>query len=503
MYGILSIKELTRKVKNSLEASLPYVWVRGQVSNLSRPSSGHLYFTLKDDEAALAAVWFRNSQHNAGRFDPLTGEVYEEAPQAGPADVIVNGQEVICAGRLTVYPARGVYQLVVELAQKSGLGRLHEEYERLKAELQAAGYFAAERKRPLPDNPRRVALLTSPGGAALHDFLRVAENRGLGSRIVFYPLPIQGAEAPPALVKALRQANESDAQVIVIIRGGGSLEDLWAFNSKELASAIFESRLPVLAGIGHEVDFTLSDMTADVRAATPSHAAQLLWPERREFAQKIDELELAMRRNQERVLQVHSQRLRLQENALRLASPARALQGWERRLAEAEKGLGRAWRQGLENREKRLLLLASSLRLSSPLKTLLGWSEKLGSAEQRLRAARLNVLSVKSRNLQNAVRALEFWPQKAQAQLETRAIRLAGLEGALGAALSSAMDARENRLERAWLRLAGLNPMQPLERGYALARLADGSFLRSASGAHRGEDIDLLLSDGVLPVVVK
>ena len=290
--GILTVRALTEQLRRSLEGRFPFVWVRGEVSNLSRPGSGHIYFSLKDQDAQLQCVWFRGQQRQAeqGRaFDPLTGEVFD-TPRPSPLELLRNGLDLLCAGRVSVYAPRGQYQLLVELVQPTGQGLLAQAFEERKRKLAEAGYFSQERKRPLPWNPQRVALITSPSGAAIHDFLELARNRGCGAEIRLFPASVQGEEAAPEIIRALDEINARGwAQVIVLIRGGGSLEDLWAFNEEAVAEAVFCSRLPVLAGIGHEVDVTLADLTADLRAATPSHAAQLLWPLRAELRQRLDE----------------------------------------------------------------------------------------------------------------------------------------------------------------------------------------------------------------------
>ena len=297
MSHIYSVRDLTERLRATLEGAFPYVWVGGEVTNLARPSSGHVYFSLKDGEAQLQCVWFRGQQKAGEAFDPLTGEVFADGPKPSLARTLRDGQKIICAGRLTVYAARGHYQLLVDLAQESGMGQLHQEFERLKRALFERGWFNQDRKRPLPVNPARVAVITAPTGAAIHDFLRVAAERGTGASVRLYPALVQGAEAPGAIVAALHRALRDDwADVLVLIRGGGSLEDLWAFNDERVVEAVVQAGLPVLTGIGHEVDTSLADLAADVRAATPSHAAQLLWRERAAHMQALDELELRLQR---------------------------------------------------------------------------------------------------------------------------------------------------------------------------------------------------------------
>ena len=432
--AIFTVGQLTRAVKGQLEGNFPFVWVRGQVSNCSRPSSGHLYFSLKDDEAILNAVWFKGNQKSAEAFDPLTGEVFEDGPKPSLAMSLGNGQEIICAGKLTVYPPRGAYQLVVELAQDAGLGRLQMEFERIKAELFAKGYFDAARKRPLPSNPHNVAVITAASGAAIRDFLRIGESRGLGGKIRIYPALVQGSEAPGQIARAFARIEEDAwAEVVVLIRGGGSLEDLWAFNTETVADAIFASSVPVLAGIGHEVDVSIADLVADMRAATPSHAAQILWTERRELIQRVDELELSLQSALEWIL---------------------------------------------SSREEKVTALAKALQWLSPAKTLSRWEERLGNCRERMERA-----------LSSA--------------LERRGTRLEALSSRLPAAFAAQQNFQEHALERLILRLEGLDPMGPLERGYALARMKKGSFARSVTDVAPGDTLELILRDGSVSVRVE
>ncbi|MDR1124902.1 MAG: exodeoxyribonuclease VII large subunit [Deltaproteobacteria bacterium] len=367
MGHIYQVRELTRAVKSLLEGQFPFVWVQGEISALSRPSSGHIYFSLKDEEASLAAVWFRGNQQAEEAFDPLTGEVYAGGPRPGLAARLENGLEVICAGRLTVYPPRGGYQIVAELVQEAGKGRQQIEFELLKAELAAKGYFDPQRKKALPLRPRRVAVITSPSGAAVHDFLRIAGPRGLASEIRVYPSLVQGDAAPAGLAAALgRACAEGWAEVLVLIRGGGSLEDLWAFNSRKVAEAIFASPLPVLSGVGHEVDVTLADLVADLRAATPSHAAQLLWPERRELAQRVDELEMRLQAAVQAQLGRFEKKLAAREQILRLLSPLNRLEKAALALESLTRRLTAAVPASLDKKERGFRGCLASLERAMP-----------------------------------------------------------------------------------------------------------------------------------------
>lgn len=360
MPHVFTVRELTSAVGEVLGGQFPFVWVRGQVGNLSRPPSGHVYFTLRDADAVLSVVWFRQRRREgAGRgVDPLTGEVYADDEPF----VLAEGMEVLAAGRIGVYAPRGVYQLVAELVQEYGVGDLHLRFEALKRKLSGLGYFDLSRKRPLPAHPERVAIVTAPGGAAIRDFLRIASERGRGAQIRIYPTLVQGPKAAEQIVAAMaRAASDAWAEVLVLIRGGGSLEDLWAFNEEAVAKAVFECPLPVVAGIGHETDVCLADLTADARAATPSHAAQLLWPERAVLAQRVDDLESALLRAFSRWLGQREAGLERLAQALAWLSPERRLERQAQALDREARALDTAARSLLERLASGLDLLEARL----------------------------------------------------------------------------------------------------------------------------------------------
>src|SRR5438876_364902 len=263
---VLTVSELTSQVKRLLEKELGLVWVTGEATNLRVQSSGHIYFTLKDPKAQLNCVLFR-------------GEAVENRA------ILQAGQKLVVRGDLTVYEPRGQYQLVVRAVEMQGVGALQLAFDRLKRKRQAEGLFAPERKRPLPGYPQRIGLVTSPTGAAIRDVLHVIQRRNPGLEIIFVPCRVQGEGAAEEIASAIRLLNEfnsalrtphSALDLILLTRGGGSLEDLWAFNEEIVARAIFESALPVVSAVGHEIDFTISDFVADVRAATPSAAAEII-----------------------------------------------------------------------------------------------------------------------------------------------------------------------------------------------------------------------------------
>lgn len=478
---IQSVRQLTEQLRRMVERHFPFVWVRGEVGNLARPASGHFYFTLKDADAQLQCVWFRQQQRQRGSFDPLTGEVFETPPPA-PEELLRQGAELICAGHVGIYAPRGQYQLVVELVQPAGQGGLAQAFEERKRRLAALGYFAQERKRRLPWNPARVALITSPHGAAIHDFWRLASLRGQAARIRLYPVAVQGEGAAPSIVHALETANAhallpDGPQVIVLIRGGGSLEDLWAFNEQEVAEAVFRSRLPVLAGIGHEVDVTLADLTADVRAATPSHAAQLLWPSRQELLQLLDDADAALFRGLQRRLERQELRLGNLARLLRAHAPQRQLERLEGARERLDVALRRAAREMLDRRQRQTIHLTQMLRsLWNPSRLTVPERES-GALEERLRAALPRLLVRRGQDL-------HWWARRLQAGGR------------------HCVDRAEAQRERLDLQLTACDPLAPLARGYALVADARGAVVHSVRQAHDGQELSIRLQDGALGVTV-
>src|SRR5262245_30244611 len=309
---VFTVSELTRAVKNTLEGRFGGLWVEGEISNLRVHTSGHVYFTLKDDEAQVRAVLFRGRMRRV-RFEPA------------------DGLHVLAFGRLEVYAVRGEYQLVCDVLEPKGLGALQLAFEQLKARLAAEGLFDAARKRPLPVLPRRVGLVTSPTGAAVRDFLRVVTRRFAGLQVLVCPVRVQGDTAAGEIAEALATLNRrGDLDVIVVARGGGSLEDLWAFNEEAVARAIAASKIPVISAVGHETDVTIADFVADLRAPTPSAAAELVV---REKAQLVAHLGSLRERLQGAVGQrVRRWRERLDDLGRRrvLTDPARPLREWQR-----------------------------------------------------------------------------------------------------------------------------------------------------------------------------
>ncbi|NLX19406.1 MAG: exodeoxyribonuclease VII large subunit, partial [Desulfobulbus sp.] len=297
---LLTVSELNTTIRSLLEGSFPFVSVVGEISNVHRPFSGHLYFTLKDTNAQIRAVLFKIQQRYLTEL---------------PAD----GAQVICRGRISVYEPRGDYQLIVDTIEPRGAGALQQAFADLKHRLAAEGLFDAHLKRPLPPYPRHITLITSPHGAAVHDFIHIATRRFPPIRIAVYPAAVQGDQAARDIIEALATINSSVAtDLIVLCRGGGSLEDLWAFNDEQLARAIRRSTVPVVSAVGHEIDFTIADFAADFRAPTPSGAAELLVPDGSALRKNLDDLRVRMTHNLRFTVNENSRRLQLARQRLLL-----------------------------------------------------------------------------------------------------------------------------------------------------------------------------------------
>jgi len=384
----LSVSDITRYLRQVLESDpiLTAVWVTGEVSNLSRPSSGHIYFTLKDSGAALKCVMWRSSAQRL-RFD------------------LQNGLAVEAHGAVSLYERDGIYQLYVDSLRPAGAGGLYLEFLRLKEHLEAEGLFDTERKRPLPAFPRRIGLVTSPTGAALQDMLDTLRRRYPLAKVILAPVAVQGDQAPAQIVRALRALNRSaHTDVILVARGGGSLEDLWAFNDELVVRAVASSRVPVISGVGHETDFTLVDFAADFRAPTPTGAAVAATPDRKDLLLN---------------------------------------------LLDARMDLLGAYTTRVSTARERLSNLQQRLFRGSPV-----------------------------RRIQDNRQALD--------QLSTRASRAAGQR----------IKWERSQLTSPSERLSALNPVNLLQRGYAILTLPDGSLLKSVAQAPAGQDFQVQLSDG-------
>ncbi|AEY01624.1 exodeoxyribonuclease VII large subunit [Oceanimonas sp. GK1] len=375
--NIYTVSRLNRHARLLLEGDLGAVWLTGEISNLSMPASGHWYFSLKDSQSQLRCAMFRGNNRSVG-----------SRPK--------NGDQVLIFGKVTLYEPRGDFQLVAQTMAPAGEGLLKQQFEALKNALAAEGLFAAERKRPLPAHPARIGIISSPTGAAVHDILTVLARRAPQLEIILYPSQVQGESAVPQLVHALNEANRrNETDLLLLARGGGSLEDLWCFNDERLVRAIAASRLPVVSAVGHEVDVSLSDLVADLRAPTPSAAAELISQDsgvqRRQWQQSGQRLEQAL----QRWLADRHNRLRQLQQRLERQHPRQQLQQQSQQLDQLQLRLERAMNRRLEQARQRTEQAALRLTHQHPGQRLAYSIERLHTLEQRLHGAlntRLNHL---------------------------------------------------------------------------------------------------------------
>jgi exodeoxyribonuclease VII large subunit len=414
-----------------LERGFGSLWLEAEISNFARPSSGHWYFSLKDATAQVRCAMFR--QRNM--LCAFTAR---------------DGQKVLVRARIGLYEPRGEYQLIVDHLEDAGLGALKRQFEELSAKLKEEGLFAPERKRPLPSLPRRIGIITSPTGAAVRDILHVLARRFPATAVLIYPVAVQGAQAAAEIIAALEVAGRrAECDVLILARGGGSLEDLWAFNDERLARAIVASAIPLITGIGHEIDFTIADFAADARAPTPSAAAELAVPDAEEWLNAFVRFGARLRRGMRRRLEVHRERLRWLTGRLDQVSPAARLGAQAQRLDELEQSLVRALRRRLRERRERLRWLAGRAAQVSP-------STRL--AQQRL--------------------------------------RLESLDQRLNRAWRQAFNSRLDQLRPLVRTLNAVSPLATLERGYAIVSLEGGEILRNAAYAKPGTIIEARLAKG-------
>ncbi len=435
---VYSVSRLNREVRLLLEHGMPVVWIEAELSNFSRPGSGHWYFTLKDRDAQVRCAMFR--QRNAlVRFTPAEGKL------------------VLARARVGLYEPRGDFQLLVEHLEEAGVGALRREFERLKEKLAAEGLFDPAAKRPLPGVPRRIGVITSPTGAAIRDILNILGRRFPAADVLIYPTAVQGAAAVPGLLEAIGLASmRREVDVLIVARGGGSLEDLWAFNDERVARALRACPVPVVTGIGHEVDFTIADFVADLRAPTPSGAAELVVPDGTAWRLALARLDGRFRQAIRREFRLQAERLGALEHRLGLADPARRVLLGAQRLDELSERLRRAIEAVLAARESQHGRLASRLAPSSPL--------------LRLQTLRLREASL--------------------------ALRLRG-------AMARRTEQLGRRLAVATRGLHTVSPLATLGRGYAIVtRPADGQLLRDATSARPGESIEARLGAGRLRATV-
>lgn len=433
---VLTITELTGRIREVLEGTFGFLWVKGEVSNLRRPSSGHFYFTLKDDSAQIRAVLFRQSAGRLG-FD------------------LEDGMEILCRGKITVYGQRGEYQILVDAAEPRGLGALQKAFEQLKKRLEGEGLFDRAWKKPIPFLPERIAVVTSPTGAVIRDILNITERRFPSVDILVVPVRVQGVEAAPEICEAVALLNEySLADVMILARGGGSLEDLLPFNDERVARAIHASRIPVISAVGHEIDYTIADFVADLRAPTPSAAAELVVPGR-------DDLMKHLIRSGERLIEAVKSKTKPLRDRLEFLQGLVRNPG--RRIDESRIGLDRL----LEDMEKEMRGMLESR------------AEQSDRERERLMA------------VSPLGRTREYLFQ------------LDSLGKNMVAGLQSSLRDRTSLLRKHGASLDALSPLSVLRRGYGIVRKwPEGAVVRDAAALAPGDRISARLNTGSLLATV-
>ncbi|MET0279987.1 MAG: exodeoxyribonuclease VII large subunit [Steroidobacteraceae bacterium] len=435
---IYTVARLNAEARQLLESGLPPLWVEGEVSNFAAPSSGHWYFTLKDRDAQIRCAMFRGANSRL-RFRPK------------------DGLHVVVRGRVSLYEPRGDYQMIAEIMEDAVEGALQREFERLKARLATEGLFDVALKRPLPPMPKRIAIITSPTGAAVRDVLQILARRFPPATVLVMPTPVQGAAAAESLVAALDNASRrGEADVVILTRGGGSIEDLWCFNDERVARAIRRCAIPVITGIGHEIDFTIADFAADLRAPTPSGAAELVVPDRRTLLAALEATEHRMRRFMGQLLARAQERYGNLAQRLSRVHPEVRLRQQVQRLDELDARLRRATAQMLLRAAQRHDTLAQRLARVHPGNRLRQQGQRLDELEQRLRRG---------------------WV--------TGYVR------------------SQQRLLLAQRGLDAISPLATLERGYAIVTNARGEVLQDAAEVRAGEEIEARLKRGVVRARVR
>ncbi len=420
--------ELNREVRLHLEAGFPRLWVSGEISNLARPASGHLYFTVKDERAQIRCALFRSSASGLG-FRPE------------------NGMQILVRGRLSLFEPRGDYQLIADGMLEAGAGALAQAFEALKKKLESEGLFDEAHKQTLPRWPERISVVTSPSGAAIRDILQTLAHRWPRAKVRIYPSQVQGEAAPGELIAALKAADRhAFGQVIILARGGGSLEDLWAFNDEQLAREIYACTTPIVSGVGHETDFTMADFVADLRAPTPTAAAVAASPDGPELRIHLQRLDTRFGRAAEQMMQGRIQRLDFLANRLHQQHP-------ERRLAETS---------------RRLIDLDRRGKLAIKRQTEIG-QRALHGLDGRLRA---------------------FHPK---AQIERLDERISATRLRLERAGKQAIEQREQQLGGIVRSLNNVSPLTVLERGYAVVRNPEGQPLTERNQFIKGNQINILM----------
>jgi exodeoxyribonuclease VII large subunit len=480
---VYSVSRLNREARVLLERGFGTLWLEAEISNFSRPSSGHWYFCLKDGSAQVRCAMFR--QRNMLCAFPAR-----------------DGQKVLVRARIGLYEPRGEFQLIVDHLEDAGLGALQRQFEELRTRLAAEGLFSAERKRPLPTLPKRIGVITSPTGAAVRDILHVLARRFPAVGVLIYPVAVQGAQAAAEIVAALKTAGARlECDVLILARGGGSLEDLWAFNDEKLARAIVASPIPVISGVGHEVDFTIADFAADVRAPTPSAAAELVVPDAEEWLAASARLGIRLQRGMRRRLAEHRERLRWLTGRAAQVSPVARLVQQIQRLDELDQRMSRAIQRRLQGHRERVLWLRGRAALVSPSARVAQHLRRLEDLEQRLGRAMRQLHG--SRSAQFREYRGRLWRANPLTHVRTLTGRQEALAARLEAAGLEAVRGARERLLPLVRTLNAVSPLATLGRGYAIVIDEHGKILRDAADVAEGGLIEARLAVGSIRAKVQ
>lgn len=429
--NILSVSQLNRRAKQLLETHIPLIWVSGELSNFAKPGSGHWYFSLKDERAQIRCAMFKQANSRL-RWQPSSGK------------------HVLVRARVSLYEGRGDYQLIVEHMEEAGAGALMQAYEDLKVKLQQEGLFDESQKQALPRFPNHIGIITSPTGAAVRDILSVIKRRYPIVKTTIIPVAVQGEGAASDIVNGINKAIKlSTFDVLILSRGGGSIEDLWAFNDEALARMINACPIPIISAVGHEVDFTIADFVADVRAPTPSVSAEITTPDINEWLQTLDVLQQQLIRQQHRLIQQKQQQLTFLQRRLR--HPKEQIQHQQQRLAQIEQSLFSNVKNIISAQKQNLQAKTKQLRQQHPSAKIQSLSEKLNQFELRGQRAMTQTLKAKQQQLSSSAQLLN-----------------------------------------------AVNPLTVLARGYSITSLADGTVIHNKDQINVGEKISIQLEKGKL-----
>lgn len=421
--NVLSVTELNREAKYLLESSFPLIWVEGEISNLAQPASGHIYFSLKDERAQVRCAMFRNRNIRV-KFRPT------------------NGQKVMIQAQVSLFEGRGEFQLIVEQMQEAGIGDLHKKFELLKQKLAAEGLFAKEQKQAIPKYPATIGIVTSPTGAAIRDILSVLNRRYPLANILIYPTLVQGETAATEICKAISKAeSDNHCDVIVIARGGGSIEDLWPFNEELVARKIFSCTTPTVSGVGHEIDFTISDFIADLRAPTPSAAAELITPDINELAYKVDRIEIKLKQLIEGLIYINNSRLDLIKHRLDKQKPSNKIVQDKQQVIHLRQKLNSLIIGEISNAKQSIAISNEKLKHHSPVIKIENYNNLVGALNSKLKLLINSNIKLRQEKVKSLARNLN-----AVSPLQTIARGYSVLESPDKHVISSTKQVKENDL---------------------------------------------------------